>query len=565
MATGRAGTLVDVADAGKTFLNLVKPQVTTSRSDAGDNERTDSLISQLLSSSKDDHQALVDSILQRSALDFAPTRAAEIGSGGYNSSTLLQLQNEARARATAEAARPVLEAQGQDKQIAATLEGKKLDANKTQTVQPPTSVGSLLKTVGASVALNKLFQVGMDKAGLGKTAGTPVRPGSSPKVYDDSVTSQGAADYDNGTGSFAGGGAGDSVSSAGSGLGAGGGEASVAGSYGDFGGLTAEELNSIVDISGNTALGNAASFASLTDANVPNALAESVPNAYGDFGGTLGGFSPEATATAEQASSLAGTGGGGAALGGGSGVVGGGAGIGANAGTLTPGASSDIGAAAGASDVLSAESSASAINSGAIAADGGATAAEVAGAQVAAGGAEGGLGTAAAGFAEAAIPAVVGGTVATQVGGDLLSTAFGGEDAGIVGDLGDFFGDIGGGIGDAVGDLGDTVICSELVRQGKMSQSDRRVFYVYAQKKLNKKGLRAYQEIWGPLYVRLMRVSPLATKVGYTVFASWSKWIQGDKRAILGAIFIPVVWVPSVLLGKYLEARDAKRSAQAWI
>lgn len=558
MAQGRAGTLVDVADAGKGFLNLVKPQVTTSRADAGDNERADSLINQLLASSKDDHQALIDSILQRSAIDFAPTRAAEIGSGGYNSSTLMQLQNEARARATSDSVKAVTDAQAQDKSTAAGLEGKKLDANRTQTVQPPTSVGSLLKTVGASVALNKLFQTGMNKMGLGTGANaTGVRqlPGSSSKVYDDSVTSEGAANYDNGTGIFAGNNAaaGEVGGSAGFG---GGGEAAVSGSYGDFGGLTSEELNSVIDISGNTALGNSASFASLTDASVPNSLAASIPDAYGDFGSTLGAYSPEATATAGQASSLSGTGGSGAALGGGSGVVGGGAGAGANAGALTPGASSDIGAAAATSDVLSAESSASAINSGATVADGGATAAEVAGADVAAsaGAAEGGIGAGVAGFAEAAIPAYIGATVATQVGGDLLETAFGGEDAGIIGDFGDFFGDV-----------ADTVICSELVRQGKMSQSTRRYNRAWAHKNINATAMHGYLEAWGPMYVRLMRRSSVATSIGEAVFTSWSKWIRKERSSSswLGQAVVITVWIPSWLIGKYLQLRD--RSAQAWI
>lgn len=551
MATGRAGTLVDLSEASRNVLNLVKPQTTTSRADAGDNANADQLIQSLLNSSQNDHQALIDSILQRSAIEFAPTRAAEIGSGGYNSSVGTQLQNEARARATSEATGAVLTKQTEDQRIAATLEAAKLQANRTQTVQPPTSIGGIVKSVGTAVVANKLFGAALDKTGLlpAKTAtGNPILGKTG--QYDYSTTSEGAAAYDNGAGVFSP--SSDVVSS-----GISGGSPAIAGtSFGDSGIVSSAELDNILSGAGDSALGNSASFATLTDASVPNTAVAAVPSAYGDFGTPLASYSAPAT---QAGTTLSGE----TAIAGGNGVVGGGAGYGAT-GSAAPGGASSLGgdaAAGSASDVLSTDSSTTSVNgSGSGGLGGTGAAATNIGLGYAAGSDD--FTTSAAGASGLAItgalPAYIGGTVATQVGGDLLSTTFGGEDAGIVGDLGNFFGEAGSSIGSA---FEDTVICSELHRQGKMDSTTRRYNALWAYRNINHTALVGYRNGWGPVYVQLMRRSPLATKFANIIMSSWSARIRG-KTGKLGAVLVPLMWLPSWLIGKRLQKT---RSTKVWI
>lgn len=582
MATGRAGTLVDLSEASRNVLNLVKPQTTTSRADAGDNANADQLIQSLLASSKDDHQALIDSILNRSAIEFAPTRAAEIGSGGYNSSVGVQLQNEARARATGEATNAVLQKQTEDQRIAATLEAAKLQANRTQTVQPPTSIGGIVKSVGTAVVANKLFGAALDKTGLvSKTpTGNPVLGKTG--QYDYSTTSEGASAYDSGTGAFSGN---SSVAAEGSGGSAGvaaggvsGSQPAIAGtSYGDFGGLSSTELDSILSGAGDAALGNSASFASLTDSSVPNTAAAAVPDAYGDFGTQLGSYG---TAPAAGSGTLSGE----TAIAGGNGVVGGGAGFGATGSSAPGGASSlnnsgtggqvtvlgdganssanygDFGDSGTEANVLSADSSTTTAGGASGFSGAGASATNL-GLGYAAGSdnfntSVGGLsGLAVTG----ALPAYIAGTVATQVGGDFLETAFGGNNAGIIGDLGSFFSDAGGGIANA---FEGTVICSELHRQGRMDNTTRKYNALWAYRNINHTALDGYRNGWGPVYVQLMRRSPLATKFASIVMSSWSARIRGKRTQLFGMVLIPLVWVPSWLLGKYLQKT---RSTKVWI
>lgn len=528
-ATGRAGQLVDLSEASRNVLNLVKPQTTTSRADAGDNANADTLIQSLLNSSQNDHQALIDSILQRSAIEFAPTRAAEIGSGGYNSSVGVQLQNEARARATSEATGAVLTKQTEDQRIAATLEAAKLQANRTQTVQPPTSIGGIVKSVGTAVVANKLFQAGLEKTGLmpGKTAtGNPVLGKTG--QYDYSTTSEGASAYDNGTGVF-------SPSSEVAASGVSSGQPAIAGtSFGDSGIMSSAELDSVLSGAGDAALGNSASFATMTDSSVPNSLTAASPTAYGDFADTLA--SHAAPATTQAGTTLSGE----TAIAGGNGVVGGGAGYGST-GSAAPGGASSLATGAETSDVLSGASS----SSTAAGADAGAEG-------VGAGGATG-LG------AVSIIPAYVGGTVATKVGGDLLADTFGGNNAGIVGDIGNFFGDAGSSIGSAIE---DTVICTELHRRGKMDSTTRKYNALWAYRNINHTALDGYRNGWGPMYVRLMRRSPLATKFASIVMSSWSARIRGKRTEFLGMVLVPLMWIPSWLIGKYLQKT---RSTRVWI
>lgn len=433
--TDRSNTLVNISDASKNFLNLVKPQVSTSSGTPQDNAQAQQLIQQLLTSSTDDHQALIDSILQRSAIDFAPTRGAEIGSGGYNSSVLAQLQNEARARATSDSAGAVLQAQTEAARTAANLEATKLQTNRVNTVQPPTSIGALLKTVGISVAANKIIGSGLKGLGIGADGVVKPTLGSSPNVYDYSTTPEGAAAYDSGTAS----GAAD-VGAAGNV----GGQVVSGTSFGADQSLSAAELQSILGTGGDAVAGNSAAIAALTDSSITGGATTVAPTAFGDFG------TPLAATSAAGLTPTAGT-----ALGGGSGVVGGGAGYGAT-GSVAPGAANDLAtgtiAAEGGSDVLSGASSSSALGTTA-----GATDVGTAGA-TAAGGTD--LAAGAAGFAGTAFPvaatAIVGSQVAGEVAANLngLGPSFDDFQSGFFNSIGSGLSGIGNSVGDFFSGLG---------------------------------------------------------------------------------------------------------------
>lgn len=411
----RSNALVNISDASRNFLNLVKPQTTTSRADAGDNANTQALIQQLLASGQDDHQALIDSILQRSAIDFGPVRAAEIGSGGYNSTVLKQLQDEARARATGEATGAVLQAKTEAERTAANLEAAKLNANRTQVVQPPTSLSTLLKSVGVSLAANKLFKVAAQKTagidfGFPHTGGPKSSLAGSPENSD-------IFGYDQGFGGGSTVNAGGSEIAASGGLELGGGGESLV--SGTSGGLTADEISSILGTASDAALGNSATLASFTDSTVSNSAVDAIPDAFGDYSVPLSSYSGEGIGVQAAGGVQAGD------------VIG-----------------TSLAAEEAGSEVLSASSSASALGGGAAAAETGATAtASAEGSGLLAGvgaGAEGLLAT----FGETVFPAVVGGVVVGEVGSDILSSAFGGQHAGLIGDIGDYAGDLGRGLGD---------------------------------------------------------------------------------------------------------------------
>jgi hypothetical protein len=315
------------------------------------------LIQQLMAQATDptQAQALIDQIMTRGAINFAPVLGEQTASGGYNSTTAQLLQNDARARATAESAKAVSDARLQAEQLATTLQSAKLQTNRTQTTQPQTSLGQIAKTVALAIGANKLVGAGLK--GLEGPAAAKI-PGSSPNVYDYSTTPEGAAAQDFGTGPFAPLNVGGAVSGGVSGTGTAF-DSAISSDIGT-GLLNQADVASILANGSVAAAGNPAFLSSATDASVANPVlaAATVPGAV---------------------------------------------------------APTPVGTTGAGSDVLSAASSASALGGGEAAGEVAGTAAAAPAASEAAGG----LGTAGTALATEAFPAYVTGQIATSIAGDV--------------------------------------------------------------------------------------------------------------------------------------------------
>ena len=195
------------------------------------------------------YQALIDSILQRSAINFAPVLGDQISSGGYSSTVVKQLQDEARARATAEAAGAVINAKAQAGATGAKLAGEQLHATTgQQTIErAPISAG---KAIGALIA-HKLILKGVDK-GLEGFPGSLVGTQPAAPIEGAQFTSARGADSF-GSGSV------DTVGYQGVGV---------------PGQLTADEFSNILNSGTAGAAANTAFFPSITDSSVSSAATE---------------------------------------------------------------------------------------------------------------------------------------------------------------------------------------------------------------------------------------------------------------------------------------------------
>lgn len=551
--------LVNVVNAGKGLTDLFRPQVTQTNVTGGtphDNQQVDDLINMLMGKAGGDgsqFQPLIDNIMHRAALSFAPILGEQANSGGYNSTALRQLAGETQARATGESADAILRAQTEAAKTAATLTDAKIQTNKqaTETKKPQLNVGDLLKTLGIGYAarkgLNAVEGIKISKYFNAKEAAEASDAGYLPETANSVLGDSGNASFTGMAGSDIAGGA--------SGAGETGSIFADAGlsSSGVEAGLTADEVSFIMGTAGDAAAGNAAALASFTDASVPNSIAEVSPQAYGDFGTLTADAESGATVTGANTSDL--------------GITG---------SPLVEGVDTTIGGASNASDVLSSVSSETALG-GAGAATAGSDAAVAIDAGMEFGGAAstatdigGGAGAALEGAGAAwagpavAIPIAV--EIAKEVGGDFVTdvAGSGGAVEGIGQGLGGIADSAGSAISDAWHDTGnflsdtfDTVICTELNRQGLMSDSMRRYNAIWANRNINSTALAGYRDGWGPVYVRWMRRSKIATALGLTVMSSWSSWIRGKRNAtIIGAIFIPLVWIPSWLIGKWMQVKE---------
>src|SRR5882672_3555574 len=158
-----------------TFISQIAPTLVNQRTQETTNANvapsainmSDLAFAQAMEQATSSQDALVANIFKRATLSFAPTLAEEHTAGVYNSTTQAQLQNEALARATGEAADAVLKAQAAGTQTAASIAGNRVNAQRgtstSQTKNP--SLGSKAGTIATSVIAAQLAKKGINKIG----------------------------------------------------------------------------------------------------------------------------------------------------------------------------------------------------------------------------------------------------------------------------------------------------------------------------------------------------------------------------------------------------------------
>lgn len=159
-----------IANLSPVFLGTGK--TTTSQSTGGAPEVYNAALARATSSAHTD--ALIQDILYRSQLAFAPVLGEEKSVGLYNTSTKLLLGQEASRRATAAAASAVLQDQQASLQVAAqTAPRQQQQTQKTKPViDPALSLAALLGIGGAQKLLKKPKPPRRSKSGAPKgTAG----------------------------------------------------------------------------------------------------------------------------------------------------------------------------------------------------------------------------------------------------------------------------------------------------------------------------------------------------------------------------------------------------------
>lgn len=127
--------------SGKTGTSNTK----TSSAKDGDLSQADDLIQQILGSVSDDKlDVLTQNILERAKQTFAPANISSSAAGvrGYSDTVHKDLQNQAMAKATAEAMSVRLQAQGAAQKTAASVVDTKLQTNKTVAEQQQTKTGA---------------------------------------------------------------------------------------------------------------------------------------------------------------------------------------------------------------------------------------------------------------------------------------------------------------------------------------------------------------------------------------------------------------------------------------
>lgn len=165
---GDAGNLLD--SLGRNFISGKQTVKKSARPE--DNNAVSGIIQELLTRSKDDamYKDLVDNLFRMSAEQFAPTKAAEVSSGAYASSTTQLMQNDARARAVAMANQAILEAKQAALDSAGRAQIAQLEANTTTTAEtkapfdfltkPFAKVGSSLGDTAGTVICTELHEQG---------------------------------------------------------------------------------------------------------------------------------------------------------------------------------------------------------------------------------------------------------------------------------------------------------------------------------------------------------------------------------------------------------------------
>lgn len=121
---------------------------------AGDLSQTDDLIQQILGSVNDGNlDTLTQNVLEKAKQTFAPANISSSAAGirGYSDTVHTEMQNQAMAKATAEAMSVRLQAQGQAQKTAGGLVESKLQTNKTVANQQQSSTGASPAGKGAAL------------------------------------------------------------------------------------------------------------------------------------------------------------------------------------------------------------------------------------------------------------------------------------------------------------------------------------------------------------------------------------------------------------------------------
>ena len=176
MVTATRATLPDSgASSGIQLANLLlNASGTTETSSSNPSSwavgNSNAVLGQATTTSTNNQSALVNSILQQSAMNFAPTLAqGNGGSGIYNGSTMKMMQGFAQGSATAQASGAVLQAQQQALATAANVSNAQLASSKNSMAVTKPNVGQLLQQALPGVligtALNKIGGAAWDKYG----------------------------------------------------------------------------------------------------------------------------------------------------------------------------------------------------------------------------------------------------------------------------------------------------------------------------------------------------------------------------------------------------------------
>jgi hypothetical protein len=133
-------------------------------------------------------QPIVDNIIRKAAIDFAPARVAQNKAGLYNTSTLQSLQAESEGAAASDAAAVVLNYKTSQQQLASQISGQLLDATKTSSTAGTTSSGTSGTSTSNTDGTNS--QAGFSNT-QSATAGTTVGSGTTVGTQneDDQVNS----------------------------------------------------------------------------------------------------------------------------------------------------------------------------------------------------------------------------------------------------------------------------------------------------------------------------------------------------------------------------------------
>jgi hypothetical protein len=169
---------IPVPDPTGDILKILGPEIlgsgttntnTSSQVNSGVNAQADNLIQQILGSvAPDKLQSLLQGIFLKAKTAFGPNIAQSIAAGNRTMSdtSLAQLQNEAQARATAEAAGAFLEAQNNANKLATSIVDTKINASRQTQEQKKTGIspgGKALIGVSAASTLKRLLPEGIGK------------------------------------------------------------------------------------------------------------------------------------------------------------------------------------------------------------------------------------------------------------------------------------------------------------------------------------------------------------------------------------------------------------------